>query len=62
MLQLLESGRALYVLMAACVLGILTRMITRRAYKRLLKESKDLSLTKNKSLKELRQRAEIHTG
>lgn len=58
MLQLLESGRALYVLMAACVLGILTRMITRRAYKRLLKESKDLSLTKNKSLKELRQRAE----
>ena len=58
MLQLLESGRALYVLTAACVLGILTRMITRRAYKRLLKESKDLSLTKNKSLKELRQRAE----
>ena len=58
MLQLLESGRALYVLTAACVLGILTRMITRRAYKRLLKESKDLSMTKNKSLKELRQRAE----
>ena len=58
MLQLLETGRALYALAALCVLGILTRMITRHAYKRLLKESKDLSLTKNKSLKGLRQRAE----
>ena len=47
MLQLLETGRALYALAALCVLGILTRMITRHAYKRLLKESKDLSLTKN---------------
>lgn len=58
MLQLLETGRALYALAAFCVLGILTRLVTRHAYKRLLKESKDLSLTKNKSLKELRQRAE----
>lgn len=48
----------LYALAAFCVLGILTRLVTRHAYKRLLKESKDLSLTKNKSLKELRQRAE----
>ena len=58
MLQLLETGRVLYALAAFCVLGILTRLVTRHAYKRLLKESKDLSLTKNKSLKELRQRAE----
>ena len=58
MLQLLETGRALYALAALCVLGILSRMVTRHAYKRLLKESKDLSLTRNKSLKELRQRAE----
>ena len=58
MLQLLETGRALYVLAAICVLGILTRMMARHVYKRLLRESKDLSLTKNKSLKELRQRAE----
>ena len=28
MLQLLETGRALYALAALCVLGILTRMIT----------------------------------
>ena len=58
MLQLLETGRALYALAALCVLGILTRMVTRHVYKRLLKESNDLSLTRNKSLKELRQRAE----
>ena len=58
MLQLLETGRVLYALAAFCVLGILTRLVTRHAYKRLLKESKDLSMTKNKSLKELRQRAE----
>lgn len=58
MLQLLETGRALYVLAAFCALGILTRMISRHTYKRLLQESKDLALTKNKSLKELRQRAE----
>ena len=45
MLQLLETGRVLYALAAFCVLGILTRLVTRHAYKRLLKESKDLSMT-----------------
>lgn len=58
MLQLLETGQALYVLAAICLLGIITRGITRHLYKRLLKESTNLTLTKNKSLKELRQRAE----
>lgn len=58
MLQLLETGQALYVLAAICLLGIMTRGITRHLYKRLLKESTNLTLTKNKSLKELRQRAE----
>lgn len=58
MLQLLETGKALYVLAAICLLGIMTRGITRHLYKRLLKESTNLTLTKNKSLKELRQRAE----
>lgn len=58
MLQLLETGQALYVLAGICLLGILTRGITRHLYKRLLKESTNLTLTKNKSLKELRQRAE----
>lgn len=58
MLQLLETGKALYVLAVICGLGILTRLVTGRLYKRLLKESTNLAMTKNKSLKELRQRAE----
>lgn len=58
MLQLLETGKALYVLAGICVLGIMTRAITKRFYKRLIKESTNLALTKNKSLKELRQKAE----
>ena len=58
MLQLLETGKALYVLAAICLLGIMTRGITRHLYKRLLKESTNLTLTKNKGLRELRQRAE----
>lgn len=58
MLQILETGKALYVLAGICGLGILTRLITGRLYKRLLKESTNLGMTKNKRLKELRQRAE----
>lgn len=58
MLQILETGKALYVLAAICGLGIVTRMITGRLYKRLLKESTNLAMTRNKRLKELRQRAE----
>ncbi len=58
MLQILETGRALYVLAAVCLMGILTRMMTRNLYKRLTKESTNLASTRNKSLKELKQRAE----
>lgn len=58
MLQLLETGWALYVLAGICVLGLLTRMMTRNLYKRLVKESANLATAKNKSLKELKQRAE----
>ena len=58
MLQLLETGRALYVLAVFCGLGVLTRLITGRLYKGLLKESTNLAVTRNKRLKELRQKAE----
>ncbi len=58
MLQLLETGQALYVLAGICVLSILTRAITRHHYKRLVKESTNLVQTKNKSLQRLRQKAE----
>lgn len=58
MLGLLETGRALYVLAAVCLLGIVTRLATKNLYKRLLKESANMSLTKNKRLKEMKQKAE----
>ncbi|MCD8084069.1 MAG: hypothetical protein LUE86_11315 [Clostridiales bacterium] len=58
MLQFLESGRALYVLTGICLLGILTRLVARHHYKRLLRESANPSLTKHRMLKELLQRAE----
>lgn len=58
MLQLLETGYALYVLAGVCLLGIFTRMATGNLYKRLIKESGNMATTKNKSLKELKQRAE----
>ncbi|MCC8059694.1 MAG: hypothetical protein LIO81_02460 [Clostridiales bacterium] len=58
MLRLLETGRALYVLVAVCLLGILARLVSRNLYKGLIKESANLAATKNKGLKELKQRAE----
>lgn len=58
MLSLLETGRALYVLMGICAFGILVRIMARSLYRRLIKESANLATAKNKGLKELKQRAE----
>ncbi len=58
MLHFLETGQGLYVLAGICLLGILTRIMTRNLYKRLIKESANMATTKNKSLKELKQRTE----
>lgn len=58
MIGLLETGRALYVLAAVCLLGIVTRLGMKNLYKGLVKESANMSLTKNKRLKELKQKAE----
>ncbi|NBH72257.1 hypothetical protein D3Z51_09525 [Clostridiaceae bacterium] len=58
MLQFLETGQALYVLAGICLLGIFTRVMTKNLYKRLIKESGNMAATKNKSLKELKQRTE----
>jgi hypothetical protein len=58
MLSVMETGQALYVLAGICVLGIITRLLTRNLYKRLMKESTNLATAKNKGLKELKQRAE----
>ncbi len=58
MLTLLETGRALYVLVGICILGLLARLQTRNLYKRLIRESTNLAAAKNKGLRELRERAE----
>lgn len=58
MLELLESGKALYALAAACVLGILSRLVARNLYKRLMKETDNMTLTKNRFLRDLKQKAE----
>ena len=58
MLQLLETGQALYVLAAVCLSGIFTRLMTKNIYKGLIKESANMTMAKNKSLKELKLSAE----
>ena len=52
MLEFLETGQALYVLAGICLLGILTRVMTRNLYKRLIKESANMATTKNKGLRD----------
>ena len=46
------------MLAGICLMGILTRLMTRNLYKKLLKECTNLTVTKNKGLKELKLRAE----
>ena len=58
MLEFLQTGKALYVLAALCGLGTLTRWLTRNLYKRLIRESDNMSLTKNKDLRTFRQKTE----
>lgn len=58
MLQLLETGKALYLLAAICLLGMFSRLITRNLYKRLIKETDNMTLTKNKYLRDLKQKTE----
>lgn len=58
MLQFLETGKALYVLCAVCLLGVMSRFITRNLYKRLLKETDNMTLTKNRFMRELKQKTE----
>ncbi len=58
MIALLETGQALYVLMAVCVLSVATRLMTKNLYKRLIKETSNMTMTKNKSMKDLKQKAE----
>ena len=58
MLQFLETGKALYLLAAVCLLGMFSRLVTRNLYKRLIKETDNMTLTKNKYLRDLKQKTE----
>ncbi|MEY8356244.1 hypothetical protein AALB39_23240 [Lachnospiraceae bacterium 54-53] len=58
MLEFLQTGKALYVLAVLCGIGVITRWLTRNLYKRLIKESDNMSLTKNKSLRAFKQKTE----
>ncbi len=58
MLEILETGKALYALAAICVLGLLSRVMARSLYKRLIRETDNMTLTKNRYLRELKQKAE----
>ena len=48
----------LYVLAAICALGTLSKLGTGSLYKRLIKETGNMALTKDKNLKTLKQRME----
>lgn len=58
MLEFLETGKALYVLAAVCGLGLLSRLVARNLYKRLMKETDNMTLTKNHYLRDLKQKTE----
>ena len=58
MVGFLQTGRALYVLAAICLAGIFIRLRAGSIYKRLIRESENLALTKNKYLRGLKQNAE----
>lgn len=58
MLEILETGKALYALAAVCVLGLLSRLMARNLYKGLIRETDNMTMTKNRYLRDLRQKAE----
>ena len=58
MMSFLETGRALYLLAAICLGGIMVRLAAGSFYKRLIRESSNLALAKNRYLRALRQNAE----
>lgn len=58
MLEFLQTGKAIYVLAAVCLIGMFSKLAARNLYKRLIKETGNMMLTKNRWLRELRQKAE----
>lgn len=58
MLEFLQTGKALSVLAAIGMIGFISKLITRSLYKRLLKETDNMAMTRNRNLQTLKQRLE----
>ena len=58
MLEFLQTGKALSVLAAIGMIGLISKLITRSLYKRLIKETDNMAMTRNKNLQNLKQRLE----
>ena len=58
MLEFLQTGKAVYVLAAVCVLGVISKLVASSFYKSLIRETGNMALTKNKNLKALKQKTE----
>ena len=58
MLQFLQTGKVLYILAAIAGLGMFSKLVTSSLYKRLIKETGNMALTKNKNLRALKQKTE----
>lgn len=58
MLEFLQTGKALSVFAVIGAIGIISKLITRSLYKRLVKETDNMAMTKNKNLKVLKQKLE----
>lgn len=58
MLEMLQTGKALYALAAIGAIGAISKFITRSLYKRLIHETDNMAMTKNRNLKALKQKLE----
>lgn len=58
MQEFLATGKVLYVLAGLCLLSMVCKWMTKSLYKRLMKETTNMAMTKNKNLKTLKQRIE----
>ena len=58
MLNILQTGKALYVLAAIGAIGVLSKLVTQSLYKRLIHETDNMAMTKNRNLKILKQKLE----
>ncbi len=54
MMSFLQTGKALYVLAVICFGGIFVRLAAGSFYKKLIKESANMALTKNRYLRNLK--------